>query len=342
LAEMADLLAKLAPEIIVLLERRYNILRAVSFSQPIGRRLLAEQLAMGERVVRAELDFLKNQQLLVSDSSGVYLTQEGELLLPQLADLLHRVQGLSMLEHYIGCKMGLKRVVIVPGDADRDRITLRELGKAVGRFLRDTARDGWIIAVTGGTTMAEVARNVPLVHGKKQLLVVPARGGLGEDVEIQANTIAAAIARRLGASYRLLHVPDGILGGALEGLLADHKVQEVINLSKRANLLLHGIGIPQVMAKRRDLDWHELFAGKGKPPAGEAFGCFFAADGSVVTATPTVGPTLEELSRLELVAAVAGGSSKAEAILAVLKNGFVHVLFTDQGAAERIKEILGD
>ncbi|MCR4441644.1 MAG: sugar-binding domain-containing protein [Peptococcaceae bacterium] len=337
---MEDLLVKLAPEIIVLLERRYNILRAVSFNQPIGRRLLAEQLSLGERVVRAELDFLKNQQLLVSDLSGVSLTPECESLLPEMASLLHRVQGLSLLENYISQKTGLKRVVIVPGDVDKDRSTLRELGKAVGRFIRDTARDGWVIAVTGGTTMAEVARSVPPAHGKRQLLVVPARGGLGEDVEIQANTIAAAIARGLGAAYRLLHVPDGIVGGALESLLADHKVQEVINLSKRANLLLHGIGIPQVMASRRDLDWQELFAQKEKPPAGEAFGCFFAADGSVVITTPTVGPTLEELSRLEMVAAVAGGSSKAEAIMAVLKNGFVHTLFTDQGAAERIKEIL--
>lgn len=338
--ETVRLLTKFTPEIIDLLERRYNILRAIRNNQPLGRRLLAEQLSLGERIVRGELNFLKNQQLLVSDSNGVSLTSECDSLMLQLGELVHKLRGLLTLEINLAKRTNLEKVYIVPGDVDDDQGILQEIGKLAGRFIRDIVKDDWVVAVTGGTAMAEVAHNIPKILGKKNLLIVPARGGLGEDVEIQANTIAAAIARKLDSAYRLLHIPDGISEETLDILMLEHRVQEVVTLSRHANMLVHGIGKPKEIAKRRDLDWSELCKETSKPPVGEVFGNFFAADGSVVKTIPTVGPTLEELAKLDLVVAVAGGSSKAEAILAVIKHGFVDVLITDQGAAERVQKIL--
>lgn len=340
LSDTIELLRRFTPEIVLLLERRYQILRTISNNQPIGRRMLAEQLGLGERIVRGELEFFKSLQLLVSDSSGVYLTPECENLMAALGLLVHQVRGLASLEILLADRLGLDRVYIVPGDVDLERDALRELGRLAGRFIRDMVCDDWVVAVTGGTTMAEVANHVPKAAGKHRILVVPARGGLGEEVEIQANTIAAGIARGLGASYRLLHIPDGISEEALENLLLDHKVQEVIGLSKQADLLIHGIGVPRIMAQRRDLDWHELVRQSGQVPVGEAFGNYFAGDGQVLYVTPTIGPKLEELARLKMVAAVAGGHSKAEAIMAVVKGGFINILITDQGAAEVMGKLL--
>jgi central glycolytic genes regulator len=338
--ETVRLLTKFTPEIIDLLERRYNILRAVKSNQPLGRRLLAEQLSLGERVVRSELDFLKNRQLLISNTAGVSLTLESESLMLQLGELVHKLRGLRTLEKSLTQKLGLEKVYIVPGDVDIDGSILHEVGKMAASFIRDVVQDDWVVAVTGGTTMAEVAHNFPKSSGKKNVLIVPARGGLGEDVDSQANTIAAGIAQRLGASYRLLHVPDGISEETLDKLMLENRVQEAITLSRHANLLVHGIGNPKEIAKRRDLNWQKIFEDTKKSPVGEVFGYFFAADGSIVKMIPTVGPTLEELSKLDLVVAAAGGSRKAEAILSVLKHGFVDILFTDQGAGERIQEIL--
>lgn len=338
--ETVRLLTKFTPEIIDLLERRYNILRAIRDNQPLGRRLLAEKLTLGERVVRGELNFLKNQQLLISDSSGVSLTSDCESLMIQLGELVHKLRGLQTLEISLAKKTGLAKVFIVPGDTDEDQSVLQEIGKLAGKFIRDSVKDNWVVAVTGGTTMAEVAHNTPNMTGGKNVLIVPARGGLGENVEIQANTIAAAIAQKLGASYRLLHVPEGISEETLDILMTEHRIQEVISLSRHANVLVHGIGKPKDIVQRRDLNWTELFVEADKPPVGEVFGNFFAADGSVVKTIPTVGPALEELAKLQLVVAVAGGSSKAGAILAAIKHGFVDILITDQGAAESIQEIL--
>lgn len=340
MANNIELLKKIAPEMIILLRKRYNILRAVKYNQPIGRRLLSERLSLGERMIRSEVDVLKKQQLLVSDSAGVSLTPEGERLMPWLAELVHNFQGLALLETYLQEKMGLEKVYIVPGDLDEDKSNLRELGKLTGKFIHDVVKDDWVISVTGGTTMAEVSRQIPPGSGKNGVLVVPARGGLGEGVEIQANTIAAEIARRLGASYKLLYVPDDISEKVLEDLLLDHRIQETIELAKKANFLLHGIGVPEVMAARRDVNWQSLLKKAKKFPVGEAFGYYFAEDGSVEVTTPTIGPKLEDLVKLKLVVAVAGGKSKARAILAVLRAGFVKILFTDQGAAESLQELL--
>jgi central glycolytic genes regulator len=343
LSDLIDILKRFTPEIIDLLERRYNILRTISYAQPVGRRLLAEQLSLGERVVRGEIDFLKGQQLLLSDAAGVRLTPECELLIPELASLVHKLRGLIPLEVYLAEKMGLDRVHIVPGDIDQDPKVLKELGKLAGRFIRDVVQDDWVIAVTGGTTMSEVAHHIPpMVPAKNRVLVVPARGGLGEQVEIQANTIAAGIAQRLGASYRLLHVPDNLHGDKMENLLTDVRVQEIISLNKGANLLIHGIGVPEEMAQRRGIDWQELLRQAPQLPVGEAFGYYFAEDGSVVGATPTVGPKLEDLVKLNMVMAVAGGKSKAQAIMAVVKRGFIDVLITDQGAAEAMQQHLAE
>lgn len=329
-----EMIGFLCPEMIDLLERRYNILRTVNQHEPVGRRMLAELLGLGERVVRGELDFLKSRQLLLADANGVALTPECAALLPSLGGFVHRLRGLAALEAYLAERMGLSRVCIVPGDIDLNQELLIELGKVAGRFVRDAVKDDWIVAVTGGTTMAETARNIPPGSLKNRVLVVPARGGLGEDVEIQANTIVADMARRLGASYRLLHVPDGLGEEAYAKLLEERRVQEVVSLGKRADLLIHGIGVPQVMAAIRDLNWDDLVRLAAKPMVGEACNIYFAADGSPALETPTVGPCLEDLARVELVVAVAGGHSKAEAILAVVKSGFIDVLITDQGAAE--------
>ncbi|MDD2400915.1 MAG: sugar-binding domain-containing protein [Clostridia bacterium] len=335
-----SMLKMIVPEIEALLEKRYSILKTVSYNQPIGRRLLAERLVFGERVIRSEVDFLKSQQLLISDTTGVSLAPDGEILMLQLDGILHNFRGLESLETYLAEKVGLEKVYIVAGDVDKQSSNMREIGKKAGEFISKVVRDDWVVAVTGGTTMAEVACRIPISNSSQKVLVVPARGGLGEVVEIQSNAIAAVIAERLGGTYRLLYVPDYISEEVLENLLLDCKIQETISLAKNANLLLHGIGVPKIMAARRDIDWHMLLKQAKELPAGEAFGYYFADDGTVAATTPTVGPKLEDLTKLNMVVAVAAGKSKARAILAVLRAGFVKVLITDQGAAESIKEIL--
>lgn len=51
-----------------------------------------------------------------------------------------------------------------------------------------------------------------------------------------------------------------------------------------------------------------------------------------------IGMTLEELSKVDRVIALAGGRSKTEAIRGALRTGVIDLLITDRFTAERLLE----
>ena len=166
-------------------------------------------------------------------------------------------------------------------------------------------------------------------------LVVPARGGLGDRLEYQANSVAAVMAQRVGGSYRQLYVPDSLSEETLAGILAeDDQVKAVVNILQRADIVVHGVGEMNKMAQRRSLKESQLQKLAASGAVGEALGQYCALDGRVVYVTKSVGLLLHDLSGISLVIAVAGGASKAEAILAVMRAGRQHVLVTDEAAAQ--------
>lgn len=336
--EIINLQQKIAPELIELMERRYTILRYISHSQPVGRRLLANRLKMGERIVRTEVDFLKNQGLLEGDAAGVRLTDEGSLVVHELADFVRHLKGLQDLEFRLKEYLNLGHVVVVPGNSDEDDMVKKELGRVTARYLLDIMRGGDIVAVTGGTTVGEVAEAVPAASTPHNVLFVPARGGLGEDVEIQANTIAAKIAKKLSAPYRLLHVPDNVGEDAMQSLGRDPHIREVVKTIKSADILVHGIGNAEELSTSRGDTFAETRRLMEAGAVGEAFGHYFAKDGTIVKTIHSLGVRLNDLKNINHVIGVAGGKKKAAAIMAVLSNGHENVLITDEAAGKAILE----
>ena len=203
-----NLQKKIVPELTDLLVQRYQILRQVSHEAPIGRRALAARLGLSERVLRAQVDFLKKSGLLDFSSSGMSVTDEGADILKELADYVRKLQDISFLENALSDTLKIGKVVILPGDSDQEDVVKREIGRTAAHILSKLLSDGkkHIVAVSGGTTMAAMAANVS--GSQPNTVVVPARGGLGDNVELQANTIATVLAQKLGASYRQLYVPD--------------------------------------------------------------------------------------------------------------------------------------
>lgn len=312
---------------------RYQVLRSVYFLQPIGRRSLSEQLRFQERKIRNEVDFLKEQQLISCTAAGMEVTQSGQTLLWEMADYIREIQGLDLLEKEIAAAFPVKKVMIVPGDVDQDETVKKDLARLTAEYLNRHLNDGSILAVTGGTTLAEVASALVASPTKRDITVIPARGGLGEEVEIQANTVAANIAKGLGASYRLLHVPDDLGEKSIQSITEEPKIKELLELLRRASMVLHGIGLAEEMARRRGMNQEQIAALVGRGAVGEAFGYYFAIDGSVVHSTSSVGLQLSELKMINQVVAVAGGRSKAAAVHAVLSNSPRDILIIDEGAA---------
>ena len=90
--------------------------------------------------------------------------------------------------------------------------------RAAGAAETILLHNGSTLAVTGGSTMAATARYMQSAN-PLNVMVVPARGGMGRSVAYQANTLAAEIAQRLGGHHRLIHLPDRMDAAAMQEML---------------------------------------------------------------------------------------------------------------------------
>ena len=330
---------KIAPDFIVILEERYTILRNIKYSQPIGRRSLAGLLGLGERTVRAQVDFLKSLGLIDFSPLGMTITEDGENILSDLSEYVHSLHKLTTLENDLAEKLNLKKVIVIPGNSDTDEVVCRELGRAASLLIGKYLQTGMIMAVSGGSTMAIVAEAINAVL--PSTIVVPARGGLGERVEYQANTIAAVAARRLGGKYKLLHVPDGLGQDTLEAMLAaDHSIRTVAEMVKRADVVVYSIGQAAKMAERRGMSEEFIHDLVEQGAVGEALGHYFSLDGKMIHITSSLGLHMHDFANIGTVIAIAGGEKKAAAIVAVMRATGKDVLVTDEAAAKVMQKII--
>lgn len=332
-------LQQLVPELGEVLERRYNLLKVIRNEAPIGRRFIAAKLGSSERVVRTELDVLREQGLIISSSLGVQLSARGEQILLVLQSMIREFHDFGYLEQKLATALGVRKMIIVPGDADSNTTGKKDLAEATARYLKEVLEDGDVLAVSGGTTLARVAESVSGQDLPRNITVVPVRGGLGEDAKIHANSIAVSLAERLRGSYRQLQAPENVLPCYLEQITSEPRIREVIALGRRADVLVHGIGTAEEMARRRGFDDASVMELIAEGAVGEAFGYYFDARGKIVRNATSVGLRLEDLEKIPLVITVGGGRSKAWAVLSVLSRGYCDVCITDEGVARRLMSI---
>ncbi len=334
------LLRQIVPDMLDICVQRYELLRHIHAAQPIGRRVLAQKLNASERVVRSQVEVLRSLGLVDFTSLGISLTAAGERILPQLAGCFLCLKGMKEVRQELLEKLPLSEVVIVPGNSDADETVQAELGRQAAQLLAKRLEPGMTVAVSGGTTMEKTASQ--LVSRKVPISVVPARGGIGERVECQANMIAAVIAEKTGGVYHMIHIPDGVTGATLQALLDNEPhTLEVAHMAEHADIVLFGIGRSDIMAEKRQTSEGLRQELERRHSCGEALGCYCDLNGHIVHTTNNVGLSVEKLKQIKTVIAVAGGASKAEAIIAVLRAAQTGILITDETAAAAMKRILG-
>ncbi|MFC4387081.1 sugar-binding transcriptional regulator [Gracilibacillus marinus] len=336
--ELLDIQEKLFPDILDVMQKRYKILHYIQRMQPIGRRSLAEQIQMKERLVRSEIDFLNKHGFIVVTSKGMQVTEEGNSIVEKFATFMNGISEFRVLESQIKDKLQLEHVIIVSGDSDEQQTVKEELGKACVQFLNTIVTSNQTIAVTGGTSMAEVANQMKPLHQATNCTFVPARGGLGEQVENQANTICAQMAKKANGNYRMLYVPDPLSEESYHTIIEEPTVKEILQMVQDAKIVLHSIGDAITMAKRRKASQEVIDRLTTQHAVSETFGFYLNRHGEVVYKARTVGLQLADLDKAQYVIAVAGGKSKANAIQSYFKLGKSNVLITDEAAAKELLE----
>lgn len=202
--DFVALMQAIAPEMAEAMARRAMVLTAIAESAPVGRRQLALRLNLAEREVRADVEKLRDAGLITLDKAGMNPTPNASRWLESARSFARQTQGLTALETALMQVLPVKTVFVAPGDADADARVLSDVGRLAAQGVRQLLHSGSTLAVTGGSTIAATAHAMQS-SAPMNVMVVPAQGGFGREVETQANTLAAEIAQRLGGHHRLLH-----------------------------------------------------------------------------------------------------------------------------------------
>lgn len=331
---------EVVPELDQLYWQRVRILREILRSGPIGRKMLAESLSMTERPLRHEIDVLKAQGLITVKSNGMTMTERGQEALAVALTMMRSAKSRRSLELQLQQRLKLEAVRIAGGDVMTNPETLVEMGMVLSDYLNAHLPGGEeIIAITGGTTMKQIVPHIQasLLQENRSFTVVSARGGMEEEVSVQANTIAEQLANRLGGTAYVLYSPETMTVATFESLVGEPIIQRTLRMLAKASIVLFSVGDAKKMAMRRRLDDEVKALLQAKGAVGEVFGCFFDRDGQIVYRIPRIGLKLEQLKDIQLPILIAGGQEKAEAVQAFSKIAPQQtVLIADEGCSLKV------
>jgi len=337
--KILDLINVVAPEVKDIMLKRYNILKIIRENQPIGRRMLAQEIVDTERRIRSETDNLRKLGLIIVESNGMFISKKGEDLIEDLEELSYKIKGLKKIESSLKDKLGIRDVYMVEGDSSKSNLVFKDLGKKTAKVVEGLIKEDVKIAIMGGTTMAVVAEQMEEKKYPDNLLVLPGRGGMGESIDIQANSIASKLAKKIGAKYRLLHVPDNIKPEILEALKTNPQIKNILRDLKEVNLLIFGLGRSEDMAIRRNLPELTRDELRIKKACVESLGFYFNEDGEAIMHSTSVGIALDDLQNIENAVCAAAGIKKAKAIYAFSKYYKKYILVTDEVTAKEILKL---
>ncbi len=333
---------KLIPQVLDIMTRRYSILREIYLNETIGRRSLANVLGLSERIVRSETEVLREQGLIEVETSGMNITQEGVELLEGLKDTMNEVMGLSTLENRLTQLLGIKKVILVPGDYEKNKSVLIDVGRSAASHFTHILQDHDIVSITGGTTMAEFSKGLKSDKKFENVTITPARGSVGLNVEIQSNNIAADISKKLHSQYAVLNLPDKLGKESMMMLAQEPEIKRTLDLISKSDIVVFGVGRADEMILRRNLSQEVAQEILEKGAVCESFGYYFNKSGEIVYRLNTIGIDLESVQQAREVIAVFAGAKKIEAFLAISKINKNLVLVTDEHSGKELIELIKD
>jgi DNA-binding transcriptional regulator LsrR (DeoR family) len=247
----------------------------------------------------------------------------------------------ALREHY-----NLPEAVVVDCSEDRAGAIMARIGEAAAHLLEITLTPGEIIGVSSWSqTIFKMVENIHPQKSAQAKYVVQTLGGMGDpSVQTHATQLTTRLAKLTGAEPKLLSV-QGVTTSREAKLLmmGDPFVRDTLDLFGSISLAIVGIGAvepSELLARSGNIFSARELADLAEAGAvGDVSLRFFDKDGNLVK-TPlderVIGISLEDLSKVERVIALAGGQEKSAAIAGALRIGVIDMLVTDKFTAERL------
>jgi DNA-binding transcriptional regulator LsrR (DeoR family) len=255
-------------------------------------------------------------------------------------------QQLFELEDRLKAVFGLQEAVVIPAVAETSSSPLNALGNIAAEFLMEHLRDGDVLGIGGGTAINAIVQS--LVPARTyQVEVVPLLGAVQGEITHDVNYLATHMAERLGGKSYQLHAPAFVdTREHCETLRSMGPVKEILDIARRANIALVGVGTVDAEVSRF-VQFTALSAQDMKHIAEDCGGVgdinafIYNVEGQACAheyADRVLGLTLAELKNIPYRIGVAATTAKALPLYGALRGGYLQALITDETAARGILE----
>jgi DNA-binding transcriptional regulator LsrR (DeoR family) len=293
-----------------------------------------EELTQADIAQRLGLSTAKVNRLLQQAREQGYVNITIRTPFQQLFDLEARLQAV----------FGLRDAIVIPAVAESSTSPLNALGTAAADYLLQHLRDGDVLGVASGTTVQALIEAIAPTRSY-EVEVVPIIGSVQGQLTTDGNYLAAHLAERLGAKAYQLPAPAFVDTRAhCETLRLMGPVKEILDIARRANIALLGVGTVDAEVSRF-VQFTALSAADMKHIADDCGGVgdinafIFDIEGRPCAreyADRVVGLTLDEIKRIPYRIGIAATAMKALPIYGALRGGYLHALITDETAARGV------
>jgi DNA-binding transcriptional regulator LsrR (DeoR family) len=253
-------------------------------------------------------------------------------------------QSLFELEARLKAVFGLQDAIVIPAVGESLSSLLSALGTVAADFLLEHVRDGDVIGISGGTAVNAVVHAIEAARPTK-VEVVPILGGVQGRITTDVNYLAAQMADRLGGRAYQLHAPAFVdTLEQCETLESMAPVKEILDIARRANIALFGVGTVDAEASHYVQftalsveDMRHIADDCGA--VGEIAARVYDLEGRAVAreyADRVIGLTLDEIKDVPFRIGMAATAAKAMPLYGALRGGYLHALITDESAARGI------
>ncbi len=284
----------------------------------------------------------------VAELLGIQSTKAHRLIARARSEGLVRVfvegpiAGCIALEEELKTAFGLAHCEVVP-NIDEGALPLRTLGTAGARYIRGLieSKRHELIGVGHGRTLAMAADLLPSIAatGTKFVSLL---GGLTRRFSASPFDVVHRLAERTGAEAYVMPVPFfANTAKDREVLESQFGVSDVLAMAKQASLYIAGIGEvdpKSFLTTGGMIEDDDVMAVRESGAVGEMLGQFFAIDGTHLpnaVSDRALAPRISDLKTHKIVA-LAGGTSKIQAIRAVLASGLLSGLIVDEASAQAL------
>ena len=284
----------------------------------------------------------------VAELLGVQSTKAHRLIAKARNEGLIRVfvegpiAGCIALEEDLKQRFGLSQCEVLP-NIDEGALPLRTLATAGARYLVNLIQSGRhkLIGVGHGRTLAASVDAMPSVPAGDTKFV-SLLGGLTRRFAASPFDVIHRLAERTAAESYVMPVP--FFANSVKDkrvLESQFGVSDAVEMARNADIYIAGIGEvdrKSFIATGGMVDDEDIDSVIDSGACAEILGQFFGADGKHMPSPVSdraMAPRLSDL-RSHKIVALAGGTSKTQAIRAILESGLLLGLITDEATAKRL------